>query len=231
MRTVKNYNDFLNESKSENNEEIYNFIRNTVASYAIHFGFEEGERFGDDEIEGGDLILWNDNNTPTEDDWEKFWDYVESVVWLYDDVIHDEWKGGSWKKVKKIFNDNLNGKVKNIFKEEYMKAVTKPEKPVESEEDKKLRLKETGYWVYDKNIGQKTWISKNGLYQRILNKYVGKVQDEDSMDNYSDEFEYYDNVITQAVADFINAEEPEKEDDYDYKDELENGLKDYWSPI
>lgn len=69
------------------------------------------------------------------------------------------------------------------------------------------------------------------LYAHILNVYVSNEEESDDMDNYSDEFEYYDNIIYHAVEEYISQEEPDKEDDDDYKDEITDGLKDYWRPI
>lgn len=73
-------------------------------------------------------------------------------------------------------------------------------------------------------------LSGDELSKHILNTYVPQIQDEFGND-FSDEFEYYDNVINGAVDKYIEAEEPDKEDDWNYKDELADNLKDYWMPI
>ena len=69
------------------------------------------------------------------------------------------------------------------------------------------------------------------LSKHILNTYVGQIEDEANIDDFSDDFEYYDNIIGWAVEKYIEAEEPEREDDWGYRDELADNLKDYWMPI
>ncbi len=71
----------------------------------------------------------------------------------------------------------------------------------------------------------------NKLYGHILMKYIEPHLDENDMDDFGDEFEYYDNVITWGVADYISAEAPERSDDDDYQDELEDEIRDWWAPI
>jgi len=206
MKTIKNFNDFLNESKSENMDEIYDAIKKHVIGGAISFAFEPGKRVQDG-VEGGDLILWNDNKTPTKDDFDKFWEYIKSVSYLYDDWISDEWEGEgdvNADEAIQFFKDNLDGKIKDIFKEEFMSAVGNP-KPIKLKGDE--------------------------LLQHILTKYVSKIEDELDIDDFSDEFEYYDNVIYQAVEEYIKSEELDKEYDDEYKDDLTDGLKNYWQPI
>lgn len=72
---------------------------------------------------------------------------------------------------------------------------------------------------------------KTKLYKNILNNYIFPIMDEYSMDDFGDEFEYYDNVIGWGIEKYLESEEPEREDDYNYRDELENGIKDWWMPI
>ena len=50
-------------------------------------------------------------------------------------------------------------------------------------------------------------------------------------DDFMDEFDYYDNIIDWAVEKYIEAEEPDKEDDWSYRAKLADNLKDYWAPI
>ena len=69
------------------------------------------------------------------------------------------------------------------------------------------------------------------LYRHILDNYIGPVMEEHVMDEFGDEFEYYDNVIGWGIEQYIDSEEPEREDDWDYRDDLENEIKDWWQPI
>ena len=74
-------------------------------------------------------------------------------------------------------------------------------------------------------------LSGNELYQHIKDPYVDQIEDEANIDDFSDDYEYYDNIIGWAVEKYIEAEEPEREDDWAYRDELADNLKDYWMPI
>lgn len=74
-------------------------------------------------------------------------------------------------------------------------------------------------------------LSGNELYQHIKDTYVDQIEDEANIDDFVDEFDYYDNIIGWAVEKYIEAEEPEREDDWGYRDELADNLKDYWMPI
>jgi len=74
-------------------------------------------------------------------------------------------------------------------------------------------------------------LSGNDLYKYILDKYIGPVMDEHGRDEFGDDFEYYDNVIGWGIEQYLESEEPEREDDWDYRDELENEIKDWWQPI
>ena len=69
------------------------------------------------------------------------------------------------------------------------------------------------------------------LYRHILNKYIGPIMDEKNMDDFGDPFAYYDNVIGWGIEKYLETEEPEREDDWDYRDELEEEIKDWWMPI
>lgn len=69
------------------------------------------------------------------------------------------------------------------------------------------------------------------LSKHIYATYVGPELEADDEDNYSDEFEYYDNIIYHAVGKYIEAEEPEREYDDEYIDELQEDLKEWWQPI
>lgn len=79
--------------------------------------------------------------------------------------------------------------------------------------------------------GQWRKLSGDDLYKHILDKYIGPVMDEHDMDGFVDEFEYYDNVIGWGIENYLESEEPEREDDWDYRGELENEIKDWWQPI
>ena len=74
-------------------------------------------------------------------------------------------------------------------------------------------------------------LSGNDLYKHILKNYIGPVMDEHDMDEFGGDFEYYDNVIGWGIEQYLESEEPEREDDWDYRDELENEIKDWWQPI
>ena len=74
-------------------------------------------------------------------------------------------------------------------------------------------------------------LSGNELYQHILDNYISPIMDEHSMDEFRDDFHYYDNVIGWGIDKYIESEEPEREDDWDYRDELEEKIKDWWQPI
>ena len=74
-------------------------------------------------------------------------------------------------------------------------------------------------------------LSGNELYQHIKDTYVDQIEDEANIDGFSDDFEYYDNIIGWSVEKYIEAEEPEREDDWSYRDELADKLKDYWMQI
>ena len=74
-------------------------------------------------------------------------------------------------------------------------------------------------------------LSGNELYQHIKDTYVDQIEDEANIDDFVDDFEYYDNIIGWSVEKYIEAEEPEREDDWSYRDELADKLKDYWMPI
>ena len=74
-------------------------------------------------------------------------------------------------------------------------------------------------------------LSGNDLYKHILDNYIRPVMDEHDMDEFGGDFEYYDNVIGWGIEQYLESEEPEREDDWDYRDELENEIKDWWQPI
>lgn len=74
-------------------------------------------------------------------------------------------------------------------------------------------------------------LSGNELYQHILDNYISPIMDEHSMDEFRDDFHYYDNVIGWGIDKYIESEEPEREDDWDYRDELEEKIKDWWRPV
>jgi len=74
-------------------------------------------------------------------------------------------------------------------------------------------------------------LSGNDLYKYILDKYIGPVMDEHGRDEFGDDFEYYDNVIGWGIEQYLESEEPEREDDWDYRDELEDEIRDWWQPI
>jgi len=67
------------------------------------------------------------------------------------------------------------------------------------------------------------------LYKLILKNYIGPVMDEHDMGD--DVYNYYDNVIGWGIEKYLKSEEPERKDDWDYRDELENEIKDWWQPI
>jgi hypothetical protein len=69
------------------------------------------------------------------------------------------------------------------------------------------------------------------LPKHILKTYVRQIEDGTDMDDFMDEFDYYDNIIDWAVEKYIEAEEPDKEDDWSYRAKLADNLKDYWMPI
>tara|TARA_B100000963_G_scaffold56536_1_gene44585 strand:+ start:5884 stop:6174 length:291 start_codon:yes stop_codon:yes gene_type:complete len=69
------------------------------------------------------------------------------------------------------------------------------------------------------------------LYRHILDKYIGPIMDKHNMDEFGDAFSYYDNVIGWGIEKYLETEEPEREDDWDYRDELEEEIKDWWMPI
>ncbi len=79
--------------------------------------------------------------------------------------------------------------------------------------------------------GQWRKLSGDDLYKHILDKYIGPVMDEHDMDGYGFVNEYYDNVIGWGIENYLESEEPEREDDWDYRGELENEIKDWWQPI
>ena len=74
-------------------------------------------------------------------------------------------------------------------------------------------------------------LSGNELYQHILDNYITPVMDETHIDNFTDDFHYYDNVICWGIENYLESEEPEREDDYDYRNELEENIKDWWQPV
>ena len=74
-------------------------------------------------------------------------------------------------------------------------------------------------------------LSGNELYQHILDNYISPVMDETDMDDFIEDFAYYDNVIGWGIEKYLESEEPEREEDWDYRDELENEIKDWWQPI
>ena len=74
-------------------------------------------------------------------------------------------------------------------------------------------------------------LSGNDLYKHILKNYIGPVMDEHDMDEFGDEFEYYDNVIGWGIEQYLESEEPEREEDWSYRAKLADNLKDYWAPI
>ena len=81
------------------------------------------------------------------------------------------------------------------------------------------------------DIPEDVKLSGNDLYKHILKKYISSVMDEHDMDEFGDEFEYYDNVIGWGIEKYLESEEIERKDDWDYRDELENEIKDWWQPI
>jgi len=74
-------------------------------------------------------------------------------------------------------------------------------------------------------------LSGNELYQHILDNYISPIMDENEMDNFTDDFHYYDNVIGWGIEKYLESEEPEREEDWDYRDELENEIKNWWQPV
>jgi hypothetical protein len=79
------------------------------------------------------------------------------------------------------------------------------------------------------DIPEDVKLSGNDLYKHILKNYIGPVMDEHDMGD--DEYNYYDNVIGWGIEKYLKSEEPERKDDWDYRDELENEIKDWWQPI
>ncbi|MFA5586345.1 MAG: hypothetical protein WDA02_07345 [Saccharofermentanales bacterium] len=80
-------------------------------------------------------------------------------------------------------------------------------------------------------INENVNMEGDDLMDHILTNYVPIQEEENDIDDFSDEFEYYDNIISWAVNDYIEKERPSEIDNDDLIDELMDELKDYWSPI
>jgi hypothetical protein len=84
--------------------------------------------------------------------------------------------------------------------------------------------------------GQGNKLHSDKLSRHILSKYVpmamNKIGEIDEDDVDTDEMvNYYDRVISLAIDDYIEKEEPSKSDDFEYIDTLFDDLKMFWSPI
>ena len=82
-----------------------------------------------------------------------------------------------------------------------------------------------------KEVGMEVPKTGDELSKHILTKYVPMAEAESGDDDFGDRFSYYDNIISQAVNLYIMAEEPNREMDDDYIDEISDQLKMYWAPI
>lgn len=76
-------------------------------------------------------------------------------------------------------------------------------------------------------------LSGDDLYQYIYDNYIVPEMDERNINDFIDEFTYYDNIIDWGIQEYLASEEPELEsEEYDEKfEELGNGIKDYWMPF
>jgi hypothetical protein len=76
-------------------------------------------------------------------------------------------------------------------------------------------------------------LSGDDLYKYIYDNYIEPEMAQRNMNDFIDEFAYYDNIIDWGIQEYLAAEEPDLEsEEYDEKfDELGNAIKDYWTPF
>jgi len=76
-------------------------------------------------------------------------------------------------------------------------------------------------------------LSGDDLYQYIYDNYIEPEMAQRNMNDFIDEFAYYDNIIDWGIQEYLASEEPDLEsEEYDEKfEELENEIKDWWRPI
>ena len=99
---------------------------------------------------------------------------------------------------------------------------------------KKIRLTESDLQrIVKRVLNEQMGVTNNPdeLCNNILNNYIFPIMDDYSMDEASDEFTYYDNVIDWGIEKYIHSEEPDRENDWNYRDYLGNMIKDCWMPI
>lgn len=95
---------------------------------------------------------------------------------------------------------------------------------------KKIRITESDLQKIVKRV-IKEQTNEDMLCHNILHNYIFPIMDEHSIDEASDEFTYYDNVINWGIEEYIHSEEPNKEDNWIYRDYLYNIVRDSWIPI
>ena len=76
-------------------------------------------------------------------------------------------------------------------------------------------------------------LSGDDLYQYIYDNYIVPEMDERNMNDFIDEYAYYNNIIDWGIQEYLASEEPDLEsEEYDEKFyELGNAIKDYWTPF
>ena len=76
-------------------------------------------------------------------------------------------------------------------------------------------------------------LSGDDLYKYIYDNYIEPEMAQRNMNDFIDEFAYYDNIIDWGIQEYLASEEPDLEsEEYDEKfDELGNAIKDYWTPF
>ena len=84
---------------------------------------------------------------------------------------------------------------------------------------------------FENFINENIDLEGDELMSHILITYVSQIEGENKVEDFQDEFEYYDNIISWSIAAYLEAERPNDVDDDDLADDLGQELKEYWEPI
>lgn len=76
-------------------------------------------------------------------------------------------------------------------------------------------------------------LSGDDLYQYVYDNYIEPEMSQRNVNDFIDEYAYYNNIIDWGIQEYLASEEPDLEsEEYDEKFyELGNAIKDYWTPF
>ena len=74
-------------------------------------------------------------------------------------------------------------------------------------------------------------LSGNDLYKHIVDNYIAGIMVNHPMDDIRDQIAYYENLIGWGIEQYLEGEEPNRQDDWGYREELREKIKYWWQPI